>query len=196
MDNKALINNKEVAFHYSQENNQIFCTSLDVAKVFNKRHHNVLRDIENILKDLREIGDPLDLLNFEEIVRISKTTNPKNGKLVNRKYPHYNLTRDGFSLLAMGFTGAKALQWKIAFLNAFNQMEKLLKKQHSNSYLSEIIAQISQILPSHDFKISLEVQDWNNNKKYHLHYEAGDAKFKKNNDESIKISNTTKKIFY
>lgn len=193
MGNKALINNKEVVFHYSQENNQIFCTSLDVARVFRKRHDNVLKDIKAILVDLREIGDLQCKLNFEESFQIRKIEGFK-GKV--RKYPHYNLTRDGFSLLAMGFTGTKALQWKIAFLNAFNQMEKLLKKQHSNAYLSEIITQISQILPSHDFKISLEVQDWNSNKKYHLHYEAGDAKFKKNNDESIKISNTTKKIFY
>lgn len=180
--NKTIINNKEVAFHYSQDNNQIFCTSLDVARVFGKQHKNVLRDIENILKDLREIGDLDDKLNFEQVVRISKTTNPKNGKIVNRKYPYYNLTRDGFSLLAMGFTGTKALQWKIAFLSAFNQMEKFIKKQCSDSYLNEIIAQISQVLPSHDFKICFEIHDWNNNKKYSFHYEVGDAKFKKQND--------------
>ena len=89
--------------------NQIFCTSLDVAKVFGKRHDHVLRDIENILNDLREIGTSNDIPNFGEVVRISKTRNPKNGKLVNRKMPMYNLTRDGFSLLAMGFTGRKAL---------------------------------------------------------------------------------------
>lgn len=183
--NKTIINNKEVAFHYSQDNNQIFCTSLDVARVFGKQHKNVLRDIENILKDLREIGDLDDKLNFEQVVRISRTTNPKNGKIVNRKYPYYNLTRDGFSLLAMGFTGTRALQWKIAFLNAFNQMEKFIKKQCSDSYLNEIIAQISQVLPSHDFKISFEIHDWNNDKKYSFTYEAGDAKFKKQGNELL-----------
>ncbi len=72
---------------------------------------------------MREIGTSQDLLNFGEVVRISKTTNPKNGKLVNRKMPMYNLTRDGFSLLAMGFTGKKALQFKIAFINAFNEIK-------------------------------------------------------------------------
>lgn len=105
MSNKVLINKQEVQF--GTKGNQIFCTSLDVAKVFGKRHDNVLRDIENILNDLREIGTSNDLLNFGEVVRISKTTNPKNGKLVSRKMPIYNLTRDGFSLLAMGFTGKK-----------------------------------------------------------------------------------------
>ncbi|OSM72465.1 antirepressor (plasmid) [Campylobacter jejuni subsp. jejuni] len=100
-------------------------------KVFGKRHDNVLADIKLILNDLREIGTSNDLLNFQEVVRISKTTNPKNGKLVSRKMPIYNLTRDGFSLLAMGFTGKKALRFKIAFINAFNEMERIIKNQYT-----------------------------------------------------------------
>ncbi|EGK7485468.1 MULTISPECIES: Rha family transcriptional regulator [unclassified Campylobacter] len=121
------INNIDVIFENKDE--QIFCTSLDIAKVFGKQHKNVLRDIENILNELREIGVSNELLNFEQVVRISKTTNPKNGKLVNRKMPMYNLTRDAFTLLAMGFTGKKALQFKIAFINAFNQMEQIIKNK-------------------------------------------------------------------
>ncbi|EKB7432845.1 Rha family transcriptional regulator [Campylobacter jejuni] len=123
------INNQEVIFENKDE--QVFCTSLDVAKVFGKRHDNVLADIKLILNDLREIGTSNDLLNFQEVVRISKTTNPKNGKLVSRKMPMYNLTRDGFSLLAMGFTGKKALRFKIAFINAFNEMERIIKNQYT-----------------------------------------------------------------
>ncbi|ECR9523847.1 hypothetical protein F2L98_08010 [Campylobacter coli] len=72
MSNKVIINKQEVQF--GTQDNQIFCTSLDVAKVFGKRHDHVLRDIENILNDLREIGTSQDLLNFGEVVRISKTT--------------------------------------------------------------------------------------------------------------------------
>ncbi|ELN8889834.1 Rha family transcriptional regulator, partial [Campylobacter coli] len=67
MSNKVIINKQEVQF--GTKGNQIFCTSLDVAKVFGKRHDNVLRDIENILNDLREIGDLQCKLNFEEVVR-------------------------------------------------------------------------------------------------------------------------------
>lgn len=51
MSYPIVINNQEVQFNTSS--NQIFCTSLDVAKVFEKRHNNVLADIENILNDLR-----------------------------------------------------------------------------------------------------------------------------------------------
>lgn len=131
MSNTSIINinNQEVIFENKDE--QVFCTSLDVAKVFGKRHDNVLADIKLILNDLREIGTSNDLLNFQEVVRISKTTNPKNGKLVSRKMPIYNLTRDGFSLLAMGFTGKEALQWKILFINAFNEMERIIKNQYT-----------------------------------------------------------------
>ncbi len=159
MSNKVIINKQEVQF--GTQNNQIFCTSLDVAKVFGKRHDHVLRDIENILNDLREIGTSQDLLNFGEVVRISKTTNPKNGKLVNRKMPMYNLTRDGFSLLAMGFTGKKALQFKIAFIKAFNEMEKLLQKEikSPNKYLTDLMELIYPNLPQNDYKVSVIITD-------------------------------------
>ncbi|EAJ5335227.1 phage regulatory protein [Campylobacter coli] len=159
MSNKVIINKQEVQF--GTQDNQIFCTSLDVAKVFGKRHDNILRDIENILNDLREIGDLQCKLNFEEVVRISKTTNPKNGKLVNRKMPMYNLTRDGFSLLAMGFTGKKALQFKIAFINAFNEMEKLLQKEikSPNKYLTDLMELIYPNLPQNDYKVSVIITD-------------------------------------
>ncbi|EJG9886037.1 Rha family transcriptional regulator [Campylobacter coli] len=146
MNNVVFINNQEVVFENKDE--QVFCTSLDVAKVFGKRHDNVLADIKLILNDLREIGTSNDLLNFQEVVRISKTTNPKNGKLVSRKMPIYNLTRDGFSLLAMGFTGKKALQFKIAFINAFNEMENIIRSNNQTTNYSdyEFIKKQNEIL--------------------------------------------------
>ncbi|EFO9376373.1 Rha family transcriptional regulator [Campylobacter upsaliensis] len=150
-----IINDCEVKF--SANENKTFCTSLDIARVFGKRHDHVLRDIENLLKDLREIGASNELLNFGEVVRISKTTNPKSGKLVNRKMPMYKITRDGFSLLAMGFTGKKALQWKIAFIDAFNTMEKLLQKEiySPNKYLTDLMRQIYPNLPQDDYEINV-----------------------------------------
>ncbi|TNB59479.1 Rha family transcriptional regulator [Campylobacter helveticus] len=150
-----IINDCEVKF--SANENKTFCTSLDIARVFGKRHDHVLRDIENLLKDLREIGASNELLNFGEVVRISKTTNPKSGKLVNRKMPMYKITRDGFSLLAMGFTGKKALQWKIAFIDAFNTMEKLLQKEiySPNKYLTDLMREIYPNLPQDDYEINV-----------------------------------------
>ena len=160
------INNHVVKFE--QQNHRVFCTSMDIARVFGKRHDHVLRDIENILNDLREIGTSYELPNFEEVVRISKTTNPKNGKPVNRKIPMYNLTRDGFSLLAMGFTGKKALKWKMSFLNAFNQMERSLYNQFKlsdNKYLIDLMKQIYPHLPSEDYRVDVKITQYLNPKE-------------------------------
>lgn len=70
MSNKVIINKQEVQF--DTQNNQIFCTSLDVAKVFGKEHKNILRDIKNILNDLREIGDVQCKSNFELSFKVRK----------------------------------------------------------------------------------------------------------------------------
>ena len=95
------------------ENGQAITTSLQVAEYFDKQHKNILRDIDTLIAQLDK---SFATLNFELCF--------KNNELQNGKpQAYYNLTRDAFTLLAMGFTGAKALQFKLAFLNAFNQLE-------------------------------------------------------------------------
>ena len=86
-------------------------TSLDVARHFGKRHDNVLRDIRALIAQLPDGG----VLNFEE----TPYTDIQNGNI----YTAYRLTKDGFTLLAMGFTGAEALKFKLAYIAAFNAME-------------------------------------------------------------------------
>ena len=88
--------------------------STDLAQHFGKQHANVLRDIRNLLPQLPNGG----VLNFEE----APFTDEQNGQT----YPAYRLTRDGFTLLAMGFTGKKALVFKLAYIDAFNRMEAAL----------------------------------------------------------------------
>ncbi len=90
-------------------------TSLDVAKHFRKRHDNVLRDIKNL-----ECPEDFALLNFEECSRTGAN---------NRPEPYVRMTRDGFTLLCMGFTGKEAMHWKIAYINAFNKIEQVLIEQ-------------------------------------------------------------------
>jgi Rha family phage regulatory protein len=76
-------------------------TSKDVADYFGKRHDHVLRDIKELIADL-----PVEHLpNFGETV--IERENPSGGAPI--KSPAYEITRDGFTLLAMGFTGKKAL---------------------------------------------------------------------------------------
>ena len=92
-------------------------SSLDVAKVFEKEHFHVLRDIENLLKDIPEdfIATNFGLVEY---------TDAKG-----EKRPMYNLTRDAFTLLAMGFTGKKAMRFKVLYIETFNAMEKALVEQ-------------------------------------------------------------------
>ncbi|EAJ1255042.1 phage regulatory protein [Campylobacter lari] len=184
MSDKVVINKQEVQF--STKDNQVFCTSLDVARVFGKRHDHVLRDIENILNDLREIGTSKVLSNFGETYRNTKIRGFGKVEGKTRKDRCYNLTRDGFSLLAMGFTGKKALQWKMLFINAFNEMENIARNRNSNTYLNEIAETISKILPTHNFKVSFEIHDQDKNQKHYFSYEVGDAKFKKHYEDTKK----------
>lgn len=94
-------------------------TSLDVATHFGKRHDNVMRDIKNL-----ECPDDFHALNFEEM---SRKVIVGNG--AEREERFYRMTRDGFTLLCMGFTGKEAAYWKVAYINAFNNMEKILIEQ-------------------------------------------------------------------
>lgn len=87
--------------------------SLMVATVFNKRHDNVLRDIQNL-----DCSDDFRLLNFEE----SKYTNDQG-----KKQPCVNMTRDGFVFLVMGYRGKKAAQFKEAYIKRFNEMEEFIR---------------------------------------------------------------------
>ena len=96
-------------------------SSLEVAEKFGKRHCDVLRLIEKIMRDLEPgYRERNFALTFTEVPG-------PNGAV--RKSPAYALTRDAFSLVAMGFTGKEALAWKVRYIEAFNAMEKeLLKK--------------------------------------------------------------------
>lgn len=95
----------------TDNSNQPVTTSKKIAEVFEKEHKHVLRDIDS-LKDVSNFG----LMFFE-------TTEPDS---YSRPQRVYQMNRDGFSLLAMGFTGQKALEWKIKYIEAFNHMEEQL----------------------------------------------------------------------
>ena len=88
-------------------------TSLDVAETFGKEHKNVLRDIENL-----GCSTDFNRLNFEPI---SYTDS------MNRKQKAYAMTRDGFTLLVMGYTGDQAMMFKEAYIKQFNAMEAALQ---------------------------------------------------------------------
>lgn len=100
------------------QNNQIVVSSKDIAEHFGKDHKNVLQNIRDIL-----VAENSATKFYQE------ATYQNRGK----DYKEYLMNRDGFSLLAMGFTGKKALQWKLKYIEAFNEMEETLKQ----GYLEE-----------------------------------------------------------
>lgn len=93
---------------------QAVTTSLKVAKVFNKRHDNVMQAIGSLLKNK----------DTPQMFVEGTYVNEQNGQ----SYPMYYMNRDGFTLLAMGFTGSKAMEFKLKYIEAFNAMESTLKK--------------------------------------------------------------------
>lgn len=92
--------------------------SLFVAELFEKNHKEVLRDI-------RKITDPLSGLSEEFRQRNFAPSSYRNQQ--NKKQPCYYLTRDGFTMLVMGYTGQKAMQFKELYIKRFNGMESMIK---------------------------------------------------------------------
>lgn len=86
--------------------------SRDVATVFEKQHKDVMKAIKNL-----DCSEEFRLRNFAP----SSYTNEQN-----KKQPCYAMTRDGFTFLAMGFTGKKAAQFKEEYIKRFNEMEKVI----------------------------------------------------------------------
>ena len=94
-----------------KDNGEIFTTSLLIADRFGKQHKNVIRGIEQLPRD------EFWRLNFEPSNYIDDR---------NKTQPMYKISRDGFAILAMRFTGKKAYEWQVKFIEAFNKMEKHL----------------------------------------------------------------------
>lgn len=99
---------------FQNSNGNDVATSLLVAEVFGKNHKDVLRDIERL-----SCSEDFRVRNFAH----TPYTHPQNGQV----YHYYEMTKDGFSFLVMGYTGAKAGEFKEKFINEFNRREALLK---------------------------------------------------------------------
>lgn len=108
------------------KNDEVVCTSLQIAEKFGKQHKHVIRNIENLLEGMPKIG-------LSEMFK--KGTYAVEGN--NKRYPMYYMNRDGFALLAMGFTGKKAIEWKVQYINAFNAMEAALKERNTQAWIEQ-----------------------------------------------------------
>ncbi len=143
------------------QDGSLVVNSREVAENFEKRHDHVLDAVRNITTE-----------NSGLIGKYFIESSYKAG--TGKSYTEYLLTRDGFTLLAMGFTGKKALEWKLRYIEAFNQMEKALKEVYHvsetaivnnvmNSLEEKVLSSIDERLckyeenyrPTHANKISI-----------------------------------------
>ena len=103
------------------KNDEAVCYSLQVAEKFGKRHNNVLQNIDNLIAENSAVKSM-----FKQ-----STYKADNGQ----KYRMFYMNRDGFSLLIMGFTGKDALNWKLQYIKAFNQMESFIKEKSTQTWV-------------------------------------------------------------
>nr|EES53919.1 MAG: Phage regulatory protein, Rha family [Leptospirillum ferrodiazotrophum] len=113
------------------QDGQPVTTSLVLAKVFEKQHLHVLRTIRTLEVPKEFIESNFGLVDY---------TDAKG-----EKRPMYHITRDGFTILAMGFTGKKAMEFKIRYIEAFNRMEETLRSQEPGRIEGKRLGTLSPI---------------------------------------------------
>lgn len=109
------------------KNKEPVTDSLRISESFDKRHDHLLRDIDSLKDDVPNFGEMFIESNIPDFY--------------NRTRRIYYMTKDGFTLLAMGFTGKKAMKFKLQYINAFNKMEEQIKTGgfHVPSTMSEAL---------------------------------------------------------
>lgn len=148
---------KEISVVLDNEHNQLVVSSLQVAKNFGKRHDKLISEIERMYGELTDKwcaqngGDPL----------FYKTTYTHEQN--KQQYPMFLMNRDGFSLLVMGFTGKEAMNWKLKYIGAFNEMERQIKESTGKLPTSprEILKLIVQANEETDKKVEELREDVN-----------------------------------
>lgn len=117
----------------STQNGEPVASSRQIAESFGKEHKDVLEAIRTKTAENSALLEMFHLTGY--------TTSQ------NKKLPMYLMNRDGFSFLVMGFTGKKADEWKLKYIQAFNAMEKQLAQRPQLSR-AELMAQA--LIAAHD----------------------------------------------
>ncbi|MDB8736269.1 Rha family transcriptional regulator [Ruminococcus bicirculans (ex Wegman et al. 2014)] len=125
---------------FADTNDTARVDSLFVAECFEKEHKNVLRDIQKIIAPNSGLSDEFRQLNFEPSYYRNKQ---------NKKQPCYYLTRDGFTMLVMGYTCAKAMKFKEMYIKRFNEMEQFIKSLVSARQEFPLLTENIKLLHDH-----------------------------------------------
>ena len=123
-------------------NGQVVVSSRQIADNFEKEHRHVLETIRNLTAE----NSTVKSMFYE--------SSYKNER--GRDYSEYLMNRDGFSLLVMGFTGQKALEWKLKYIEAFNKMEKMLMEKAPSYQISDPIERAKVWIQEQEEKKALE----------------------------------------
>ena len=119
-------------------NGQAVTTSMKIAEYFGKKHQHVM---EKIRKLLDELPSEWGVSNFRQSSYFN---------VQGKEQPCYEMTKDGFTLLAMGFTGKKAIEFKLNYINAFNTMIEIIQNQG-------ISLQQQYLIADKEFKTASEI---------------------------------------
>lgn len=129
---------------FKGQNDQVVTTSLKVAEVFEKEHKHVLDAVRRLM---RSAENSAVIQMFQESAYLDEQ---------GKERPMFIMNRDGFTLLAMGFNGKKALDFKVKYIEAFNKMEAELKSQQTKQLsAAESLLQSVQLLVAHERQLSL-----------------------------------------
>ncbi|OQR15197.1 Rha family transcriptional regulator [Ligilactobacillus salivarius] len=121
---------------------QAVTTSLKVAEIFEKNHRDVMERIRNMSAENSAV--------LKMVIKDEYTNSQ------NKQQPMYYMNRDGFTLLAMGFTGSKAMEFKLKYIEAFNKMEKQIKEETQfrlPTNLNEMSTMFYSVMKDQDKKI-------------------------------------------
>ena len=161
------------------QNDQVITTSLLVAETFEKEHRNVLKSIRKLMSATNVAVAQM----FDETTYVNEQ---------GKEQPMFFMNRDGFTLLAMGFSGEKALKFKVDYINAFNKMEAELKSQQTKQLsAAESLLQSVQLLVAHERQIEILEHNQKNmqgalrslsDRVYSMQFETDMVKQKINNE--------------
>ena len=121
------MDNQLINLGLTEKSGKAVVSSRDIARVFEKNHQHVMRDIRNIIENDAQWGAS----NFGQSSYMNEQ---------GKSQPEYLISRDGFTLLVMGYTGEKAMRFKKAYIAAFNEMERRLAPQNYKEALLALVA--------------------------------------------------------
>lgn len=135
-------------------NDQALTNSLLVAEKFGKEHKHVLDSIRKLFSTTAEnsaFAENQPLTSMFELIEIEQAM-PFGGGV--KKTPTYIMNRDGFMLLVMGFTGKKAMQFKLDYIKAFNQMEEVIKESTKPKSQAEMLLEQCKLMVEQEHRLA------------------------------------------